>query len=215
VTDFDPSIEPETQDQADAYVRWCAAHFDASSSPTTRRCAPTAPASAAPPGCSSSRSRRLHLHDDVDQYREIMMTNLAGHMKVARRTERQDPESLTVRDLIICRSVLDCWTPQGDFAMNLLDAAKCACAALVLQYVHPLEDLWDVDAPDVWSLILMGGQKLADINDALRRARRRARATTTTPWSRTVSVIDKMNWQKVNQIARHHRRAAHVPQLGR
>jgi hypothetical protein len=200
VTDFDPSIDPETQDQADAYVRWCAENFDrlVSNDETLRtyrtgfRCAAW---------LLVVSVAQLHLHDDVDQYREIMMKNLAGHMKVARRTERQDPE-LGVRDLIICRSVLDCWTPQGDFAMNLLDAAKCACAALILQYVHPLEDLWDVDAPDVWSLILMGGQKLGDINDEMRE---RGVEISYDDYAvvPNVSVIDKMNWQKVNQIARH------------
>jgi hypothetical protein len=199
MTDFDPGAEPETQEDADNYVRWCAENFNrvVSSDDTLRtyrtgfRCAAW---------LLVVSVAQLHLHDDVDQHREIMMNNLAGHMKVARRAERQD-ETLGVRDLIVSRSVLDCWTPEGEYAMNLLDAAKCACAALILQYVHPLEDLWDVDAPDVWSLILMGGQKLGDINDAVKE-RDYGLSYDDYAVVPNTGIIDKMNWQKVNLITR-------------
>jgi hypothetical protein len=199
MTDFDPGAEPETQEDADNYVRWCAENFNrvVSSDDTLRtyrtgfRCAAW---------LLVVSVAQLHLHDDVDQHREIMMNNLAGHMKVARRAERQD-ETLSVRDLIVSRSVLDCWTPEGEYAMNLLDAAKCACAALILQYVHPLEDLWDVDAPDVWSLILMGGQKLGDINEAVAE-RDYGLSYDDYAVVPNTAIIDKMNWQKVNLITR-------------
>jgi hypothetical protein len=199
MTDFDPGAEPETQEDADNYVRWCAENFNrvVSSDDTLRtyrtgfRCAAW---------LLVVSVAQLHLHDDVDQHREVMMNNLAGHMKVARRAERQD-ETLSVRDLIVSRSVLDCWTPEGEYAMNLLDAAKCACAALILQYVHPLEDLWDVDAPDVWSLILMGGQKLGDINEAVAE-RDYGLSYDDYAVVPNTAIIDKMNWQKVNQITR-------------
>lgn len=198
MTDFDPSNEPQTQEDADNYVRWCAANFTrVTTNDATLRTYRTGFRCAA--WLLVVAVAQIHLHDDVDQHRELMMNNLAGHMKVARRVERQD-ESLTIRDLVVSRSVLDCWAPQGRFAGHLLDAAKSACAALILQYVHPLEDLWDVDAPDVWNLILMGGQALIDINELMEDEFELSYDDyAVVP---NASVIDKMNWQKVNQITR-------------
>lgn len=200
MTDFDPSKEPETQEDADNYVRWCAENFNrvTSNDETLRtyrsgfRCAAW---------LLVVSVAQIHLHDDVDQGREILMTNLAGHSKVARRVERQN-ESVNIRDLVVSRSVLDCWTPEGRFAGRLLDAAKCACAALILQHVHPLENLWDVDAPDVWNLILMGGAALVEINELMADDEFELSYDDYAVVPNT-SVIDKMNWQKVNQITRH------------
>lgn len=196
MTDFDPSIEPTTQEQADAYIRWCAENFNrvisSDQTPRTYRSGFRCAAWLMVVACA-----QIHLHDDVEDNRDVLLNNLAGHSKTARRIERQDP-TIEVRDLIVCRSVLDCWAPSGEFAQNLLDAAKCANAALILHFVHPLEDLWDVDAPDMWSLILMGAEKLIEINGHDGPLEYDQYAVTP-----HAGVIDKMNWQKVNQITRH------------
>jgi hypothetical protein len=115
MTDFDPGAEPETQEDADNYVRWCAENFNrvVSSDDTLRtyrtgfRCAAW---------LLVVSVAQLHLHDDVDQHREIMMNNLAGHMKVARRAERQD-ETLSVRDLIEAVAERDYGLSYDDYAV--------------------------------------------------------------------------------------------------
>src|SRR5205807_832931 len=89
--------------------------------------------------------------------------NLMKGSTLARDIERQR-ETVGVRDLIVGRSVMDCWMPVGRFAGNLLNAAKCALSALILTEVHPLVDLWDVQAPDAWGLVLVGVEELQKIS---------------------------------------------------
>jgi hypothetical protein len=189
VTDFDdfnPEPEPESQEQYDDYVRWCAVQVNRvavnDETPRTHRTAFRAAA-----WLYVVSTAQIHLDEDVTESRDTYLKNLGGLSRLARRVERQRPD-VGLRDLVVSRSVLDCWTPSGQFADRLLGAAKCAISALILKEVHPLEDLWDVDAPDTWSLILMGAAALVEINeyDGVPNA----------------SVIDKMNWQKANNFSR-------------
>lgn len=192
--DFDPNHDPSTQDEYNAYIRWCAVQFNRvvgdGDTPRTHR---TAFRTAA--WLYVVSTAQLHLDDVIEDNRETYMRNLAGSATLARRIEREDPD-VGLRDLMVSRSVLDCWLPEGQFSSNLLDAAKCAVSALTLKEVHLLEDLWDVDAPDTWSLILMGAQSLAAINE-------HEHELSFADYSvlPNASVIDKMNWQKANKVA--------------
>lgn len=201
MTDFDPDSfnpepEAESQEQADHYVRWCAHHFNRvtgdEETPRTYRTGKRAAS-----WLLVVATAQLHLHDDVDIYRDVYMRNLSGHVTLARRIERQRPD-VGLRDLIVGRSVLDCWLPEGRFSVNLLDAAKCAISALVAIEVHPLVDLWDVDAPDIWALIMYGGIELSNIAEEAGDEQIEYDDYAVKPH---IGVIDKMNWQKVNNIA--------------
>lgn len=191
---FHPEPEPKSQEEYDAYIRWCAMQFNRvvgeDETPRTHRTAFRAAS-----WLYVVSTAQLHLHDDVTEGRETYLKNLSGSSTLARRVERQRPD-VGIKDLVVARSVLDCWLPYGQFSGNLLDAAKCSVSALILKEVHPLQDLWDVDAADTWSLILMGAQKLIEINEHEDILSYDDYAVT--PNS---AVIDKMNWQKANNFA--------------
>lgn len=192
MTDFDPNHEPKTQEQADAYVGWCADNFMRLSQGERRtyrtgvRCAHW---------LLVVSCALLHLDEDTEEDREALLEQLGMYSKLARALERQS-HKLPIERLIMLRSSLDCWEPVGDYAVNLLDAAKYATSALMLIDLHPLVDLWELEAPDVWELLASAATELAVINtaDDLSYADYAVR--------RHESVVAKFTWQRVNNISR-------------
>jgi hypothetical protein len=160
--DFDPNHEPVTSDEADAYVGWCAENFMRLSEGAHRtyRTAVRCASWVLVVSCAS-----LHLDDDQEQDREALLEQLAMYSGLARAIERQR-EHYPIERLIVMRSTLDCWSPCGLYADNLLGAAKAAISALMLIELHPLVDLWNLEAPDVWALLVEAREALAIINEA-------------------------------------------------
>jgi hypothetical protein len=192
--DFDPNLDPQTQEEADAYVDWCATNFiRLTSSPdrtyrTALRCAAWLFVVAAAP---------LHLDDAIEQDRDALMTQLAAYSLIARAIERQR-ERFAVERLIITRSSLDCWEPAGEWAGHLLTAAKCAIGALVLIELHPLIELWELECPEVWALLDASSQLLAQINIAVEEPSFADFAV-----RRNELTIARFTWQRANNLVRH------------
>ena len=193
MTDFDPNAEPSTQEEADAYVNWCAQNFMRAStngSHTYRsalRCAHWLLVVAI---------AQLHLDDDWERDREALLEQLAAYQRLARVIERQR-DHVPVERLILLRSSLDCWESVGEWSASLLHAGKNAVSALLLIEMYPLVDLWELPAPDAWALLDEGCQVLADINlaDGLDFADYAIRPDD--------MVIARYTWQRANNIARH------------
>jgi hypothetical protein len=193
VTDFDPNIEPATQEQADAYVSWCGSNFVrlATSGPWTYRTALR---------CAHwllvVALAQLHLDDRVDDHRDALLEQLAGYQRLARVVERQR-DHVPAERLIILRSSLDCWRPTGDWAAALLNAGRDAVSALLLIEMYPLVDLWELHAPDAWALLDDGRDQLSRIN--------RAACLTFSDFSIQPDgmVVARYTWQRANNIARH------------
>jgi hypothetical protein len=162
VTDFDPNVEPESQEQADAYINWCAENFmrlsqgDVRTYRTATRCAPW---------LFIVASAQLHLDESVTDNREELLEQLALYQKLGRAMERQRVR-LAIENFILLRGSLDCWEPVGVWSESLLIAAKGAISARLLIDAYPLVELWDVRCDDVWSLLEAGREALARINDA-------------------------------------------------
>jgi hypothetical protein len=194
MSSFDPNTEPETQDQMDAYVNWCATNFMRLSQGTSRtyrtgvRCAHW---------LLVVSCAQLHLDDDQEDDREALLHQIAMYSRLARSIERQR-DRYPVERLIQLRASLDCWEPVGLYGANLLTAARMAVSALTLIDLHPLVDLWDLGGEDVWSLIEEGANALAIINDG-------ADNLTFDDYAirRDESVVAKFTWQRVNSIHRH------------
>lgn len=193
MTDFDPNIEPATQEQADAYVSWCGSNFVrlAGSGPWTYRTAVR---------CAHwllvAALAQLHLDDRVQENRDALLEQLAGYQRLARVMERQRDHAPAER-LIILRSSLDCWRPTGDWAGSLLNAGRDAVSTLLLIECYPLVDLWELHAPDAWALLDDGGEQLARIN--------RAKSLTFHDFAVRPDdmVIARYTWQRAQNIARH------------
>lgn len=193
VTEFDPNDDPETQEQADAYINWCAENFMRLARAPNRtyrsaiRCAAWLFVVA---------SAQLHLDEDVTANRDELLEQLAKYQALGRAIERQQVR-FPVEQTIVLRASLDCWEPVGEWARCLLTAAKNAVAARLLIELHPLVDLWELQAPDVWSLLDDGTMQLASINAAeeLDFADYAIRPNE--------AVVAKWTWQRVNNIARH------------
>lgn len=160
MSDYDPNVELESQDDADAYVNWCAEQFVrlATSGNRSYRTATR---------CSAwlfvVAIAQLHLDEEVCENRDELLESLSAYVGTARLMERQQVR-IPVERLIIMRGSLDCWEAVGEWAAHLLDAAKCALAARLLIDFHPLVDLWEVEAPDAWALLETGMRTLAEIN---------------------------------------------------
>ena len=192
MTDFDPNTEPETQEQADAYIGWCSENFmrlsqgERRTYRTSVRCAHW---------LLVVSCAMFHLDDDTEDDREALLEQLGMYSKLARALERQQIK-LPIERLITLRSSLDCWEAIGVYASNLLDAAKMATSALMLVDLHPLVDLWELDAPDVWTLLADGASELAVINGTLdlEYADYAIR--------RHENVVGKFTWQRINNISR-------------
>lgn len=193
MTDFDPNDELDTQEQADAYVVWCAEQFmRLLESPkrtyrTGIRCAQW---------LFVISSAQLHLDEDVTENVGAMLEQLGMYSKLGRALERQR-QHYPIERLIVLRSSLDCWEPVGEWSSNLLFAAKCAVSAMTLVGLHPLIDLWELRCPDVWALLDGGANALAAINDGkgpLTFADYAVRPNEAT--------IAKFTWQKVNNLTR-------------
>lgn len=194
MTDFDPDAPLDTQEQADAYINWCAESFMALSQATPRtfrtaiRCAHW---------LLVVSMAQLHLVEEHEDDREAMLEQLAYYSQLARDLERQR-ERYAVERLIVLRSSLDCWEAVGSWAGFMLAAARCAISALMLIELHPLIDLWELECPDVWALLISGRDFLAEIN-----------AEDTEPTFEDFSIrpaemaIAKFTWQKVNNLTRH------------
>lgn len=191
--DFDPNVDPTDQDAADAYVDWCATNYERLSQGPARtyrsavRCGAWLLAVA---------SAQLHLDDEIEHDRQELLEQLASYAMIARAIERQR-EHYVVERLIVLRASLDCWEPTGEWGGHLLDAAKCAIAALVLIELAPLVDLWELSCPDAWALLDAGTQSLAQINLAneLSFADFAVRPAEMT--------IARYTWQRVNNMVRH------------
>jgi hypothetical protein len=192
VTDFDPNVEPQTHEQADAYLNWCAENFVrlSMSEPRTYRNAIRCAA-----WLLVVATAQFHLDEDVEQDREALLEQIALYSRLARAIERQR-DHIPIERLIVSRSTMDCWEPVGAYADHLLCAAKDALAALMLIETHPLLNLWDVECPDVWALLDHGADVLACINDAdeLTYADYAIR--------RNDAVVAQFTWQRANNLSR-------------
>lgn len=191
MSEFDPNVEPETQEQADAYVIWAAENFlRLSQGPQTYRTAVRCAHWLLLVSVAS-----FHLDESVEDNREALLEQLAMYVKLARVIERQR-DRLPVERLILLRSSLDCWEPVGTYGEELLAAARMAVAALMLIDLHPLVDLWDVACPDVWALLDEGAAQLSAINDA--------EGLEWTDYSLRPNemVIAKFTWMRVNNLSR-------------
>lgn len=160
MTDFDPNDDLDTQDQADAYINWSAENFMRLSQ-GPKRTYRTAVRCAA--WLFVVASAQLHLDDEVEN-KEALLEQLSMYQAIGRTIERQR-QHFTIERLIVLRSSLDCWDATGGWAGNLLAAAKCAVAAMILIELHPLVDLWELECPDVWAQLEAGAAYLANIND--------------------------------------------------
>lgn len=191
---FDPNIEPDSQEQMDAYLTWCADNFMRLSQ-SERRTYRTAIRCAA--WLLIAATAQLHLDDEVEHDREPLLHQLAAYQQLARAIERQRQHA-DLTALMTLRASLDCWEPIGACASFLLDAAKAAVAAMLLIEAHPLVDLWDLSAPDAWALIEDGRESLAMINDY-------AEDLTYSHYAvrRDDQVTAKFTWQRVNNMHRH------------
>lgn len=193
MTDFDPNDALDTQEQADAYISWCAENFmrlsqgEARTYRTAVRCAAWLLVVAVAP---------FHLSDDVERDRDALLEQLSNYSKLARAIERQEIK-VPVEQLIVMRSSLDCWESVGTWAGHLLDAAKHALVTLTLIDFYPLIDLWDLAAPEAWTLLDAGSDYLAAINTAfdLDYADYAVQPSE--------MVIAKYTWQRVNNLHRH------------
>ncbi len=190
--DFDPNVDPETQEQADAYLAWCADQFMRASQSHARtyRTADR---------CSSwlfvAAVTQLQLDDEVITNREELLDNLQLFQHLGRAIERQRIRPKIER-FILLRGALDCWEPVGAYANHLLIAAKSAVAARLLILTYPLVELWDLRCDDVWSLLEAGREALAPINeaDALELADYAVKPDE--------QVMAKYTWQRANNIIR-------------
>jgi hypothetical protein len=188
---YDPEIDPVSKEEWDAYIQWCAdelllfIHND--HTPRSFRTAFTCAAKLLVVAGS-----QLHLEPSTPEF-EVRSRNLAALVTTGRAFERARPEAIAQR-AILARSVLDCWAPVGKSAPDLLEAAKDATSALIIVMSHPLENPWDLDAPDVWSLVLLGFAAIERI------------PAPPDPVDYTVTVnttvTDRMHLQKANGIVR-------------
>jgi hypothetical protein len=198
--DFDPNTDPDSQEQVDAYVDWCATNYARLSTGSTRtyrtalRCAQW---------LFVISVAQIHLDDDVEENREALLTQFVMYFLLARALERQR-QHFAVDRLLSTRSTLDCWEATGEWADHLLIAAKCALAALILIELNPLVDLWELSCPEVWALLDVGAASLAEINvvdvDSLTFADFSVQPAE--------MVLAKFTWQRANNIDRNRRRGA-------
>lgn len=159
MTDFDPNHDPETEAEANAYINWCAQSFNHMVTDETPETWATARQAA---GWLWVWAQALqHLDSGVEDH-EAMLRNMATLNSYARQFERRS-QFLTLNHIRVARSMLDAWEPVGEYARPLLAACKCATSALLLCIAHPLEELSDMEAPDGWALVLMGGGYLEPI----------------------------------------------------
>lgn len=190
---FDPNAEPGSQEQADAYVTWCAEQLarlscgPARTYRTAIRCAAWLLVVAA---------AQLHLDDAVARDREALLEQLACYSQIAREIERQRQRQRPER-LVIIRASLDCWEGTGEWGDNLLGAARCAVSALLLIELHPLVELWDTGCSDVWALLDTGVENLATIDSA------DALAFSDFSVRPDELVTAKFTWQRANRLVRH------------
>ncbi len=194
MSDFNPNDEPETQEQADAYVNWCAANFMRLSRSTVRtyrtavRCAEWLFVVA---------SAQLHLDDEFTDHREELLEQLVNYQLLGRAIERQR-QHFPVERLIVLRASLDCWEPVGEWAINLLTASKCAIGALILFELYPLIDLYEMNCEEVWALLDGGALALARIGDGEGPLSFQDYAVRPNEL-----VTARYTWQRANNIVRH------------
>lgn len=191
--DFDPNDPLDTQEQADAYVNWCAEQFVRvhGGEKRTYRVAWRASAWLLVVSCA-----QLHLHDEHEENRDALLEQLSKYQSLARAFERQS-QRLPTEQLVLMRGSLDCWEPVGCFAGALLGAARCAIAARVLMDLYPLADLWEVRCDDVWALLDVGHAYLAAINQSYSELEFEDLAIR--PNEETIA---KYTWQRANNITR-------------
>lgn len=189
--DFDPETHPESKEEWDAYIQWCANELMLFvHNPDTPRSYRTAYTCAAK--LLVICGAQLRLEPSVADY-EVRAINLAGLVTAGRAFERTLPGAC-IKKAILARAVLDCWEPVGASAPELLEAAKDAASALLIIMAHPLENPWELDAPDAWSLVLLGVAALERI------------PTPPSPFDYTITVnktvTDLMYFQKASNISR-------------
>lgn len=189
---FDPEHDPETQEEANRYVRWCGHAYEGLIASTERPTYKEARVAAAMLWVVSVS--QLHLDDAITGApRSPLLGNLARLVEHARGYERgreTNPHWLSV-----ARGVLDLMDPVGPMAELVLDAAKCAVSATILIAAHPpVEDLWVLPAKDVWVLCATGGFYLDEIPEDPERTYQDFAITFS---ERT---LDAMNWQRAQNI---------------
>lgn len=191
MTDFDPEHSPTTKEEWDEYIRWCADELMLfTENPLTPRTYRTGYSCAGKMLVIVGSQLRL---DPTTEDFDRVMRNLAGLVTTGRCFERAHPH-IDHMKAMTARAVLDCWEPVGRSAAELLEAGKCAAAALILTMVHPLENPWEIDAPDVWTLVLMGMTQLDAIEAPAAEEDYMVTVNTT--------VTDLMYYQKANGISR-------------
>jgi hypothetical protein len=163
---FDPDAPLDSQDQADAYVRWCAFELlkaaDEGPEATPRTYASAMRAAA---WLWVIAQARMRLADEIEDDREGHERNLAGLFRRARECERGKGD-VEFNMLSGARVALDCFESAGRFGETLLTTAKVAVEALQLVFMYPPIDKWETSAPGPWSLILCGAVLLEEINTA-------------------------------------------------
>lgn len=164
---FDPDDPLLTKADHDAYVRWCAEQLVAvadESPDVTPHIYGTAMKAAA--WLWVVAQAQMHLDDDVEDQREQHQQNLGGLFTRAREVERAKGD-VRFKNLLGARIALDCFQPVGRYGGTLLEAAKLAIEALVLVFVYPPIDKWDLPAPASWALVLCGAVLLEEITEPL------------------------------------------------
>ncbi len=189
---FDPDHDPETQEEANRYVRWCVLALEGIITTTE---APTyLEAHMAAGVLWVASTAALHLDEAlVDERRPALLSNLARLTEHGRLYERG--RSINARSLTVARGVLGLLEPVGARAGLLLNAARCAVAATILIAAQPMEDIWSLPAPDVWALCVAGDAFLNEIAES-------PGVLTVEDFAVgfTQSTIDRLNWQRARSI---------------
>jgi len=192
---FDPEDPLDSQDQADAYLNWCADQYARISVDEPRTFGKAIQGSAWLLVVSTAQ---LHLADELEPEfeprRDELLDQLAQYQGLARAIERRHT-NVPVERYIILRMSLDCWKPIGDWAEHLLTAARCAVNARVLSAMYPLVDFAGIECPDVWALLDAGADKLGEVETEGLTFDDFAIA----PDSGTIA---KWTWQRANNVVR-------------
>lgn len=190
--DFDPNDALDTQEQADRYLNWCAENFMRLWNGAKRD---YRTASRAAHWLFVIAVAQLHVAEDADDH-DSLLDQLVKYQQLARALERQS-EHFNLERLIATRASLDCWETVGQWAGNLLLAARCAVSSLILIEAHPLIDLWEVEAHDVWGSLDVGCNALTAVNLASELTFEDFAVR------RDDDITAKFTWQKANNIVRH------------
>lgn len=185
---FDPDKQPQTVEDFNAYVAWCGAEFERLSQDDDDTYLTACQGAAKVLVVCAAQ---MHVLPDNPRQDELLR-NIGNLNAMARKFERQT--QMNVDDHLVCRATLDCWEAVGEQAFRLLVAARLASNVMLAIAIHPLADMFDLPATDMWVMLGAANGLLEDIpSDA--------------GWEDFAvdylpEVVDRMQWQKVNAILR-------------